>query len=333
MVRQDKRNQIVLLFVLAAFFAAVVLSVCVGAVPMSLGDLWRGLTGQDNVYARILYHARLPRTLSAVLAGSGLAVSGAIIQSVLNNPLAGPNIIGINAGAGFAVALCCALLPGHPGAATGAAFAGALLGTLLIYFIARKTGASRITLVLAGMAVNYFLNAGTDTVVTVVPEALTGSTEFRMGSLANVTSFLQLRPAGILILLALCGSLLMCHDMDVLKLGEETARSLGMSVRPVRFALLLLASALAGASVSFAGLLGFVGLIVPHVTRFLAGDESRWLLPLSALIGAAFLTLCDVLARVLFAPFEVPVGIIMAFLGAPFFVWLLLRQRGGRSHD
>ena len=330
MARRLRRPDAALTLALLAFAAAAVLSVCVGAVEMSLADLWRALTGRDEVLGRILWYARLPRAAAAILAGSALAVSGAVIQSVLNNPMAGPNIIGINSGAGFAAALCSALAPAVPGLVTGASFAGALLSTLLIYAIARRTGASRITLVLAGIAVNYFMNAGTDAVVTLVPDALVSSTQFRMGSLRGVT-FRQLAPAALLILAAILGTLLLSHEMDVLRLGEELAGSLGLQVGLVRFALLLLASALAGAAVSFAGLLGFVGLIVPHVARIWVGEESRWLLPLSALLGGAFLSVCDVLARVLFAPFELPVGIIMAALGAPFFIWLLLRQRGGRG--
>lgn len=331
MERRSDRSRLALALGLGGLLLAVLLSLCLGAVPLGPEDLWHALTGEDDVCRRILLHIRLPRTLGAVLAGSGLAASGAIVQSVLRNPMAGPNIIGINAGAGLAVTLCCALVPAAPGAVTAAAFAGALVSTLLIFALARRTGASRITLVLAGIAVNYLLNAGTDTVVTLVPNALSGSTQFRLGSLDGVT-FSQLRPAGVLIVLSLTAAMLLAHDMDVLSLGEETARSLGLAVGPVRFALLLLSSALAGAAVSFAGLLGFVGLLVPHGARFFVGEDAGRLLPLSALLGAAFLTFCDVLARILFAPFELPVGIVMAFLGAPFFLWLLLHHRGGRSY-
>lgn len=330
MVRRTDRPLAALGLSAAFLIFAVLLSVCLGPVPMSPTDLWRALSGTDELYTPILYYIRLPRTLGAVLAGCGLALSGALIQSVLDNPLAGPNIVGVNAGAGFAAALCCALFPGAPGAAAAASLAGALCSAFLIFLLARRTGASRITLVLAGMAVNYILNAGTDAVVTLVPDALPGSAEFRIGSLAGVT-FARLMPAAALILPALCAALMLSHDMEVLSLGEETARSLGLPAGLVRTALLFLASVLAGASVSFAGLLGFVGLLVPHGARFFAGGEGRWLLPLSAVMGAAFLTFCDVLSRVLFAPFELPVGIIMAFFGAPFFIWLLLRQRGGRT--
>lgn len=237
---------------------------------------------------RIFLHVRLPRTL---------AVSGVIIQSVLANPLAGPNIIGVNAGAGFFVVLCAAFLPRWPAAVPTAAFLGAMAAMLLVYAIARATRASRIALVLSGAA---------------------------MKSLAVPGAYIL---AGILLAFSLhC-------EMDLLSLGDDTAKSLGLRVGKFRFLLLLTASVLAGAAVSFAGLLGFVGLIVPHGARFFVGSESRWLLPVSALSGAAFVCVCDVLARILFAPFELPVGIVMSFLGGPFFLYLLIRRKRGRTDN
>lgn len=314
------------------FCLAVLLSLGVGAAKITPYEMWQAMLSPESANARILVHVRLPRTIGAVLAGAGLAVAGVIIQSVLNNPMASPSIIGVNAGAGLAAALCCGLFPTVPLATTAAAFSGALLAVLLVYGIAKKTGASRITLILAGVAVNSFLNAGTDTITTLIPDALIGSASFRLGGLAGV-SLRLLRPAAVFIIVGIVLAMLLHHELDVLALGESTAKSLGMSVELCRFILLMTAAALAGASVSFAGLLGFVGLIIPHMARFLVGTESRFLVPFSALLGGSFLTICDVLSRLIFAPFEVPVGILMSFLGAPFFIWLLLRQRGGRRHD
>ena len=322
---------------LCAAFAAVavlaVLSTCLGAVRVPVSDLWAVLLGERSTpSARILLYVRLPRTVAALFAGAGLAGAGVIIQTLLNNPLAGPNIIGVNAGAGFAAVLCCSLFPARPWLLPWGAFVGALAAVLLVYGVAKKTGASRITIVLAGVAVNSFLNAGTDTIHTLIPDALVGSNAFRIGGLAAL-SVDTLWPACILIAAALCLAFALRNELDILALGDDIAGSLGLPVRTFRFLLLVAAACLAGASVSFAGLLGFVGLIVPHAARFLAGAETRFLLPLSAAMGAAFLTLCDILARVLFAPYELPVGILLSYIGAPFFIWLLLRQRGGRLHD
>ena len=329
-----KKNPRIWLY--TAFAAVIILAVaslCMGAVSVPLGNLWAVLLGdKSSPSARILLYVRLPRTIAAVFAGAGLAGAGVIIQTLLNNPLAGPNIIGVNAGAGFAAVICCALFPAKPWLMPWGAFAGALAAVLLVYSIAKKTGASRITIVLAGVAINSFLNAGTDTIHTLMPDALAGSNAFRIGGLSTISSA-TLWPACVLIAAALCFAFALHNELDILALGDDIAHSLGLPVRTFRFLLLVAAACLAGASVSFAGLLGFVGLIVPHTARFLAGAETRYLLPLGAAMGAAFLTLCDILARVLFAPFELPVGILLSYIGAPFFIWLLLQKKGGRHSD
>lgn len=315
----------------ALTLVAAALSLWVGSVSLSPAQVLAVLTGQDtgSVAARIVLYTRLPRTCAALLAGAALAVSGGVIQTVLSNPLASPGIIGVNSGAGLAVALVCAIAPLAQAWTPLVAFLGALAGILLVLGLAERTGASRITVVLAGVAVSNLFSAGIDAVVTLMPDALNGVSDFRIGGFSGVT-MAQLAPAAGLILVSLALVLSLSQQLDILALGSDTAQSLGLSVRPVRFLFLMLAAALAGAAVSFSGLIGFVGLIVPHTMRRLVGEDSLPLLLSSALGGAFFVTLCDLLARVLFAPYELPVGIILAFAGAPFFLWLLFRQRGGR---
>lgn len=281
---------------------------------------------------RIALYARLPRTCGCIVAGAALAVSGAVIQSVLSNPLAAPNVIGVNSGAGLAAAICCAFFPGAYAAVPFAAFLGALLSVLLVLLIAERTGASKITLVLGGVAISSVLSAGVDAVVTFVPDALVGYSDFRIGSLSGLT-MQKLAPAAWVVLAALALAFSLTHELDLLMLGRDTARSLGLRAGRMRVLLLAVAAALAGAAVSFAGLLGFVGLIVPHIMRRLVGDESRLLLPGCAMGGAVMLLICDLASRMLFRPYELPVGIALSFIGGPFFVWLLLRQRKGRRHD
>ena len=201
---------------------------------------------------------------------------------------------------------------------------------LLVLFIGERTGASRLTLVLAGAAVSGMFGAGTDAVVALVPDALAGWSDFRIGGLANL-SMARIAPAFWTILPALALVFALAGEMDVLLLGADTAQSLGLRYKPLRLLLLALAAALAGAAVSFSGLIGFVGLIVPHIMRRLVGEDSLPLLAGCALGGAACLTLCDLLARLLFAPYELPVGIVLSLAGGPFFLWLLLRRRGGRA--
>lgn len=332
--RKAAHNGAILTGLLGLTLLSALLSICLGAVSIAPGDVLAVLTGdaRGGVHTQIVLYARLPRTCGCLLAGMALAVSGTVIQAVLHNPLAAPNIIGVNAGAGLLTILCGALFPSAVKWTPLAAFLGALLGVLLVLFIAERTGAARITLVLAGVAVSSIFSAGIDALVTFFPDVLTGYSDFRIGGLENL-SMSRVVPALWVILPALLAVFSLAGELDVLLLGMDTAQSLGLRVRPLRIVFLTLAAALAGAAVSFAGLLGFVGLIVPHIVRRFAGEESRVLLPACALGGAALLTLCDLLARILFAPFELPVGIVLSLVGGPFFIWLLLRQRGGRIHD
>jgi iron complex transport system permease protein len=325
----NKRPPALLPALAALTLLSAALSLCLGPVPLSPAQVLMALVGQGGDAAPIVLYIRLPRTFGCLLAGAALAVSGAMIQSVLANPLAAPNIIGVNAGAGLMVALSCALFPTAAALTPVMAFLGALAGVLLVLFLAQRTGAARITLVLAGVAVSSMFSAGIDAVVTFVPQALNGYTDFRIGGFANL-SMARLRPAFWLILTALLLAFSLADELDILALGTDTAQSLGLPARQYRLLFLAIAAALAGAAVSFSGLLGFVGLIVPNMARRLVGEESRPLLAVSALGGAALLTLCDLAARTLFSPYELPVGIVLSLAGGPFFLWLLLKQRGGR---
>lgn len=310
---------------------AAVLSLCLGAAQLSLGDLWQAIRSEPNSTAGwIFWYVRLPRTAACLLSGAALAVSGGVIQSVLHNKLASPGIIGVNAGAGLAVTLCCACGALSGWAITVSSFTGAMISVLLVMFTAQKTGASRTTVILGGVAVSSFLSALSEAITTVIPEVGVLSSDFRVGGFSSV-SYTRLIPAGILIGIALLVLLTMRNELDVLALGDDIAQSLGLPVKKTRTIFLILAAMLAGASVSFAGLLGFVGLIVPHAVRKLVQNGA--FLPLCALSGAGFLMLCDVIARLAFAPYELPVGILMSILGGPFFVLLLIRKKGGRAHD
>jgi len=240
--------------------------------------------------------------------------------------MASPNIIGVNAGAGFFGLLFSLLIPGS---APMASFLGALVTALFIFALAKKAGLSRTTLILAGVAINAILNAGVQALGTLFPELAIGAGGFMAGSFSGVT----LTALGNALWFLLPGAVLalfLTGELNVLRLGEESAAGLGMAVGRVRFLSILAAALLAGGAVSFAGLLGFVGLLVPHMARRLLGSDNRWLFPGCLLLGSALVTLCDTLSRVLFAPFELPVGILLAVLGGPFFLWLLLQRKGRR---
>ena len=316
------------LFLILSF----VLNMCLGSAGISLPDLWAAIIEgpESGVAGRIFWYVRLPRTAAAMLAGAALAVSGAVIQGVLTNKLASPGIIGVNAGAGLAVTVCCALGAFSGWVIAGAAFGGAMAAVLLVTLTAAKVGASRTTVILGGVAVNSCLNAASEAISVLIPDAGMQATDFRVGGFSAV-AYTRLVPAGILILIALIVLFTLYNELDVLSLGKDTAQGLGLSVKRMRTLFLCLAALLAGAAVSFSGLLGFVGLIVPHGARRLVTDESGKLLPFCVLCGGGFVSFCDLLARTLFSPYQIPVGIFMAFIGGPFFLFLLIGKRGGRQ--
>lgn len=293
-------------------------------LPAALGEILFGRAESPD--ARILLYVRLPRVCASLLAGSALAVAGLLIQAVLSNPLASPNVIGVNAGAGFFAFLFMALLPGSTAACALGAFLGALAATLIVYAVAAAAGAGKLTIILAGVAVSSIFTAGLNAVKTFSPETLYNGSTFLIGGFSGV-SMADITPAWACILLALLGCMLLPRQLDVLCLGEETARSLGQPVGLIRFAAIILACVLAGCAVSFSGLIGFVGLIVPHITRRLFRQSHRWLLPGACLLGACLVTFSDLLSRLLFSPYEIPVGILLSLTGGPFFLFLILRRR------
>ena len=303
-------------------------SLSLGAAALTPAQVWEALlSGPGSVAGRIFWYARLPRTAACLLAGAALSVAGCVIQNVLANPLASPNIIGVNAGAGLAVTVCCAFGAMSGWVMAGAAFGGAFLAVLLVSLAAQAVGASRTSTILAGVAVNAFLGAASDAVTSLIPDAAVLSSDFRVGGFGSV-AHTRLIPAGVLILAALAAVMLLRNELEILSLGEDTARSLGLNAPRMRTVFLALAAMLSGGAVSFAGLLGFVGLIVPHAVRRFAGTNCGRLLPLSALWGAAFVTVCDLIARLAFRPKELSVGILLSALGGPFFLYMLSKRRG-----
>ena len=311
------------------------LGIILGSANIGFAELFDVVTGADKggVAARIFLYVRMPRVCASLLCGAALAVSGAVIQSVLANRLASPSIIGVNSGAGLAVTVCAALGIYGGWQLSVFSFAGALAAVLLVSVSAKKWGASRGTVILIGVALNSLLGAISDTVITLDSDAGVISNDFKVGDFSFVT-YSKLAPAAIIIIFTLLVLFTLSNELDVLTLGDETAKSLGLNVGRARVMFLIFAALLASSAVSLAGLVSFVGLLVPHAVRgLMMGKSGRHLLPLCALFGAGFVTLCDTVARTVFSPYEIPVGIIMAFLGAPFFVFILIKGKGGHSRD
>ncbi|MBQ9121350.1 MAG: iron ABC transporter permease [Clostridia bacterium] len=315
---------------LALLLLSVILGVLLGSTKLPLfGTLSAIIDGNtESPDARILLFVRLPRVLASLVCGMALAVSGAIIQGVLANRLASPGVIGVNAGAGLAVTLCSAFGVMGGWRLSLFSFVGAFVTVMLVSLGAKRWGASRGTVILIGVALNAFLGAISDTVTTFMPEVSIISNDFKIGDFSSVT-YAKVISAAILIVIAILASVTLANELDILTLGDENAKGLGLNTGVARLIFLLLSALLAGAAVSVCGLLSFVGLLVPHAVKRIAPFEARHWIPLCALFGAGFVTLCDTLARVVFSPYELPVGIIMAFLGAPFFIFILIKGKGG----
>lgn len=324
---KQRRIGAVSALLLLLFAAAVLCGLAFGSVTLPPARIAAALRGDDRAAYIILFELRLPRVLGAGLAGVGLSLAGCLLQAVTDNDLCAPNIIGVNAGAGFAVMLTVCLFPMLFRLLPLAAFVGALFTTCLVLAISYYAGhgGQKTTIVLAGVAVSSLFNAGISFLSLRYPDALTSYTAFSVGGFSGV-ALDELALPTIIVGLCLLFSLILAPRIELLCLGDEGAAHLGVAVRRVRMVTVILASALCAAVVSYAGLLGFVGLIVPHVVRRILRVPLRARIPCTVLCGAVLVIFSDLLGRVLFAPWELPAGIIMAFIGAPFFVWLLLKR-------
>lgn len=316
---------LVLLLLLLA--AAILLSLSVGSLKLPLSEIISTLWNRpEGVNYQILFNIRLPRILLGAMVGGCFAVAGAILQGVMRNPLASPGIIGVSAGGGLAGIIVMLVLPQFGALLVPAAFCGSLATALLVYLLAWKRGVSPVRLILAGVAVSAMLGAFSSTILLFNAERAGGILDFSIGSL-SARSWHQIRQVGLYMLSAFLAAFSLGGKLNILALGDEVAIGLGLKTERVRFLLIATAALLAASAVSVAGLLGFVGLIAPHIMRMLIGSDNRFLLPASALFGALMVVSCDTIGRLVMDPSELPVGIIMALMGPPFFLWLLRRHR------
>ncbi|HWZ58588.1 MAG TPA: iron ABC transporter permease [Gemmatimonadaceae bacterium] len=313
------------------FVIACTISIRAGSVSLGLGAVWDALLGRgDPTTVTIVRDLRLPRAAAAALVGAALATSGAAFQALLRNPLAEPYVLGISGGAalGAVAAIVLGLLLPVPGAVSVAAFLGAVITIALVLRIALGVGPTLDTrvLLLSGVVVGAFANAGIFLMLSVADvNSYRSATAWMMGSLSGTTwggdvaLAVQLVP-GLAVLL------LLARPLNAMAIGEETAAYLGVSVERTKWLAYGAASLLAAASVATAGVVGFVGLIIPHAVRLMWGSDYRVVIPASALLGATFLLLTDVAARTLAAPSELPLGAVTAVIGVPVFVALLRRK-------
>ena len=328
---KNKKNILSLSILGIVLVVLCLLSIRFGSAKMTSGEFLLSLSDfrMKTPQGIILYSIRLPRMLGAVVAGMGLGMSGAILQTVTGNRMASPNLAGVNSGAGFGVIVCLSLFPNLFVFVPVFAFAGAFISTLVIAAISKKIGMTKGTLILVGLAFSSILSAGISLISLIDTDALVSYNFFSIGSLSGVKMQELIFPA-FMVAVCLVASLIISRRIDILSLGDVTAHSLGISVSGTRITALIIASACASSVVSFAGLLGFAGLMAPHIARRFVSHGTRMLVPASALTGACIVSFADILGRVLFAPSEIPVGILMALTGAPFFLWILV-MKGERN--
>lgn len=314
-----------MIFSICALLLLTLLSLCSGAVKVRPTEILTILEDKSSASYRIMRFIRIPRTLGAVLCGSALAVSGLLIQSVLHNPLGSPNVLSMNSGASLTVVLFSALLPGSFALFPLAAFSGAFATLIAVVALGKKAGSSKHSIILSGVAMNAFLTAVADAITVFSPTSVFSRNSFRIGSLSGVQMNIIL-PAGIVILASLSVAFILRNRIEILSIGDEAALSLGLDVEKMRFLVLILSSLLCGSAISFAGTIGFVGLIVPHSCRMiLGGNEMKKLLPLTAVSGSILVLVCDTVSRL--GPHEIPSGIFLSAIGGPYFFFLLVRER------
>ena len=343
-----RRRRIMLAFGLGALLCLAIALVALGRGPVAIAPervvaiLMARLTGEGDALAGrdalVVLNIRLPRVLLGLMIGAALAVSGALMQGLFRNPLADPGLVGVSSGAALAAAVTIVLgdriLAGTglqlPFAALPVgAFCGGLIATIILYLIATRQGRTAVaTMLLAGIALGALTGAFTGLLSFISDDRqLRDLTFWSLGSLGGA-SWTKLAVTAPVLLGLLLAAPLLGRGLNALMLGEAEAYHLGLPVQRIKALAILLVALAVGASVATAGVIGFVGIVVPHLVRLAVGADHRALLPLSALGGAALLVAADTVARLVVAPAELPIGIVTAALGAPFFLWLLLRRSG-----
>ena len=317
---------------------AVALSIAMGEYPISALEayqyLWGHITGDPDVIGtvadRVVWQLRLPRVLIAIISGAGLAVAGAAMQSTLKNPLADPYTTGISSGAAFGatIAICygAGFLSGSAGIVINA-FVFALIPTAVIVIISTTKRVSPVSMVMAGIAIMYIFNAMTTVLkLWADPDDLAAVYQWQVGSFEG----LYWDDVPVMFVVTLVGSvflLLISNKLNVLAAGDESAKSMGIDASKLRIICLIVVSLITASIVSFTGIIGFVGLVAPHVVRIFIGSDNRYLIPASMAFGAALMLISDLIGRVLVAGDALPVGVVTSFLGGPLFLYLILRQK------
>lgn len=324
---------IILLIVgLVVLIILQVFSIRLGATNINFSTIWDAIihTDEENPTHIIIMDLRFPRAVAAVLIGAALAVSGAIMQGMTRNPLGEPSILGVTSGAAFFVVLSLALIPNGPFWTTMvASFVGAGVGVTLVFTLTTisKGGMTPVKLALAGSAITAFLTAIT-TAIGMKFDVSRDLSFWYAGGLSTIQAN-QLTYIVPIILIGLVLAILLSRSISVMSLGQDVAKGLGQNILLVQIVGTITILLLTGAAVAVAGSIGFIGLVIPHIIRFIVGVDYRWIIPLSAVFGGMLLLLSDIIARTINSPFETPVGAVTAIIGVPFFLYLARKEGRG----
>ena len=323
-----KNNKFKYILVVLLGILIIILSLSLGTTFISPAEMLKMIGGADNDMLRILLSLRIPRLVMTFIVGASLAVSGVLFQSILKNPLADPFTIGVSSGASLGACFGIIFSMSNNFILLGA-FAGGIGASLLVYLISKFRRFGSSSLILAGISLSFILWAGVLLIFALSPSHQVHKALFWLMGDLSIARYNMLYRAAPLALIAIVFSLVYHRHLNIIAFGDELAHSMGITVRDIRN-IFWIAAVLAAVSVSLAGIIGFVGLIIPHITRTLFGPDHKRLIPLSAVVGALFLAACDTLGRTIAPPYEIPIGVITGFIGGIFFLILMIR-RGGRE--
>ncbi|MGE8034273.1 iron ABC transporter permease [Lysinibacillus sp. KCTC 33748] len=323
------RSRIIIIMTFVLTMVAAIVAIGLGSVKIAIPDILTTIAnGRDNagVYTTIIWDIRLPRVLLALIVGANIAISGALLQAVMGNPLADPGLTGVTSGAAAFVLIILLANPEFTHFIPAAAFIGGLIAATIIYALAwRRTGITPITIILSGVAVNALCGGVIGFLSILYSDRLPSAVQWMNGSLAaKGNASLQM-----IYLYAIIGwiiSIFAIRKANIIRLGDQVAVNLGENVTRIRIMLSILAVFLAAISVAAVGMIGFIGLIVPHMARMLVGSDYKYLLPMSMAMGAIVLLIADTGGRTLFAPLDIPAGILMSVIGGPYFLYLMRKK-------
>lgn len=308
---------------------AILWSISVGSVSVPLKDVIHGIFNKTTGNIGIIRTIRIPRVVMGVLVGANLSVSGVLLQGVVKNPLADPGMTGISSGASVVVMLIMLYFPATSHMIPLFGFLGGLVACAVIYSLAWKQGITAIRIVLAGVAVNSMLGGVSSMISILNSDSLAGVLNWMNGNLGK-KSWAEVKMMAMYTVVGLSFAMPMAKSCNLLALGDKNAKSLGSNPNLLRIMISVVAVFLAGISTAYAGVIGFIGLVVPHISRLLLGSDHKVLIPFCAILGSLVLLVADTIGRTITAPYEIPVGVIMTVLGGPFFLYLL--RKGGNHY-